>query len=101
METVETVQSAFLHYTSISMSLHTPQQLFKIVIMEDCFGGNVIQNGKTVILSLCTYWIVLLKKKRERHHSTAIMQDLKRNHSIHEHFAFYEDNLTGKGMFLS
>jgi hypothetical protein len=29
------------------------------------------------------------------------MQDLKRNHSIHEHFAFYEDNLTGKGMFLS
>jgi len=75
MEIVETVQSAFLHYNSISMSLHTPQQLFKILIMEDCFGGNVIQNGKTVILSLCTYWIVSLKKKR--YHSTAIMQDLK------------------------
>jgi len=72
------------------MSLQTPQRLFKILIMEDCFGGNVIQNGKTVILSLCTYWIVLFKKRererdrererereRERHHSTAIMQDLK------------------------
>jgi hypothetical protein len=34
--------------------------------MENCFGGNMIQNGKTVIPSLCTYWIVCFKKEGKK-----------------------------------
>jgi len=76
MEIVETVQSAFIHYNSISMSLHTPQPLFSNINNRGLFRrerDSEWQDSHPFTL----YLLDCVVKKKQTNHSTAIMQDLK------------------------